>query len=311
MTTLTRAAREYGIVGVTLAAFVVLAVTTPAFLSSANLLNILDQQALVLIIASFVTIQLIAGAFDVSPSAIFLLSALVALRVENATGSVALTLLAGVGCGLACGLTNGLIVAKLRIVTFIATLATSFILFGVAFLVSGSSILRPSDPAIRDLAATRLLGATSATWIALVVVLIAGVLLARTRFGRQVYATGGNPEAARLSGVSVVRVQLIAFALTGAAAGLAGTLNAARTLSAQASDDFSLVFTIIAAVVVGGTSIAGGTGAVWRTVVGVVFIALLGNGFNLNGVDPIYQRIIQGAVILIAVTIDAWSRERR
>lgn len=302
--------REYGIVAVTVLAFVILALTTPAFLTGPNLRNILDQQALVLIIASFVTIQLIAGAFDVSPSAIFLLSALVALRVENLTGSVVLTVMGGIACGLLCGLLNGVIVARLKIVTFIATLATSFILFGVGFLVSQGSILRPADAGIRAIAATRVLGLTYATVVALLIVVAAGVLLSKTRFGRQVYASGGNPEAARLSGVSVARVQLIAFALTGAAAGLAGTLNAARTLSAQASDDFSLVFAVIAAVIVGGTSIAGGSGAVWRTVVGVVFIALLGNGFNLNGVDPIYQRIIQGVVILIAVALDAWSRRR-
>lgn len=305
-----RSLRDYGIVWVTVLTFLLLVVTTPAFLSVGNLRNIMDQQALVMIVAVFVTIQLIAGAFDVSPSAIFLLSALVALRIENLSGSVLLMLLAGIGCGVLCGLFNGIVVARLKIVTIIATLATSFILFGVGFLVSQGSIVRPSDPGVRSIAATRYLGLPITTWVALLMVIVAGVLLSRTRFGRQVYATGGNPEAARLSGVSLVRVQLITFALVGLGAGLAGTLNAARTLSAQASDDFSLVFTVITAVIVGGTSIKGGSGAIWRTVVGVIFIALLGNGFNLNGIDPIYQRIIQGVIILVAVALDAWSRER-
>jgi ribose transport system permease protein len=111
--------------------------------------------------------------------------------------------------------------------------------------------------------------------------------------------------------VPVDRVVIWAFTLAGLSAGLAGSLNAARTLTAQASDDFGLVFTVIAAVVVGGTSIAGGSGAIWRTVVGVFFIALLGNGFNLNGIDPIVQRIVQGLVILAAVGADAWSRSQR
>jgi len=137
------------------------------------------------------------------------------------------------------------------------------------------------------------------------------VLLERTRFGRYVFAIGGSREAARLAGVPVDRVLIWAFALAGTAAGLAGALNATRTLTAQASDDFGLIFTVIAAIVVGGTSIAGGSGSIWRTVVGVFFIALLGNGFNLNGVDPIVQRIIQGLVILAAVGIDAWTRSRR
>jgi ribose transport system permease protein len=286
-------------------------VQTDNFLSADNLRNILDQQSTVLIVAAFATLVLIAGGFDVSLSAIYVLSPLVALRVENATGSVALTVLAGVATGLLCGVVNGLVVSIGRINSFIATLATSFIFFGFAYLVSGSSIMRPSDLAIREIAATRWLGVTTATWLSLVTVVIAWVLLERSRFGRYVFAAGGNAEAARLAGVPVERVQAMTFALAGLAAGLAGTLNAARTLTAQAADDFTLVFGVIAAIVVGGTSIAGGAGAVWRSVIGVFFIALLVNGFNLNGVDPIYQRIIQGTVILAAVGIDAWSRARR
>lgn len=305
-----RSLREYGIVWVTILAFVVLAVSTPAFMTAGNLRNMLDQQALLLIIAAFVTIQLIAGVFDVSASAVFILSALLALQVENVTSSTLLMVLAGVGAGLLAGLFNGFVAARLKIVTFIATLATSFILFGLGYFISQGSILRPSDPDVRAIAATRFFGVTAAAWIAVAIVILAGLLLRRTTYGRHVYAVGGNPEAARLSGVSVTRVQMIAFMLTGAAAGLAGTLNAARTLSAQASDDFSLVFAVFAAVIVGGTSIVGGSGAVWRSVVGVMFIALLGNGFNLHGVDPIYQRIIQGVVILVAVALDAWSRQR-
>jgi ribose transport system permease protein len=303
--------RTFGVVWVTLLLFLGLTVQTDNFLSADNLRNILDQQSTVLIVAAFATLVLIAGGFDVSLSAIYVLSPLVALRVENSTGSVALTLLAGVATGLLCGLVNGLVVSIGRINSFIATLATSFIFFGFAYLVSGSSIMRPSDLAIREIAATRWLGVTTATWLSLVAVVIAWVLLERSRFGRYVFAAGGNAEAARLAGVPVERVQAMTFALAGLAAGLAGTLNAARTLTAQAADDFTLVFGVIAAIVVGGTSIAGGAGAVWRSVIGVFFIAFLVNGFNLNGVDPIYQRIIQGTVILAAVGIDAWSRARR
>jgi ribose transport system permease protein len=303
--------RSFGVVWVTLLLFLGLTLQTDNFLSAANLRNILDQQSAVLIVAAFATLVMIAGGFDISLSAIFVLSPLVALRVENSTGSLTLTLLAGVITGLVCGAINGLVATKGRINSFIATLATSFVFFGFAYLVSDSAILRPQDMAIRDIAATRFLGITSATWLGLIAVAIAWILLERTRFGRYVFAAGGNPEAARLAGVPVERVQAMTFVLAGLAAGIAGTLNAARTLTAQAADDFTLVFAVIAAIVVGGTSIAGGAGAVWRTLVGVLFIALMVNGFNLNGVDPIYQRIIQGVVILAAVGIDAWSRARR
>jgi ribose transport system permease protein len=147
--------------------------------------------------------------------------------------------------------------------------------------------------------------------MAAIVVVVAWFLLDRTRFGRYVFASGGNPEAGRLAGVRVSAVLAATFALGGAAAGFAGTVVSAQTLSAQATDDFSFIFAVIAAIVVGGTSIAGGEGAVWRTVVGVFFIAMLINGFNLNGVDPVYQRIIEGVVILLAVGTDAWTRARR
>ena len=303
--------RNYGIVWVTLALIVLLSLTTPSFLSTDNVRNILDQQAITLIVAVFATIVLIAGGFDVSLSAIFILAALVALRVESHLGSGIGLLAVGAAVGVVCGLINGLVVAKGRINAFIATLATALVFFGVAYLVSDGSILRVADPAMRAIATTRILGITSATWIAIACIVAAGVLLERTRFGRYVFAIGGSREAARLAGVPVDRVLIWAFALAGTAAGLAGALNATRTLTAQASDDFGLIFTVIAAIVVGGTSIAGGSGSIWRTVVGVFFIALLGNGFNLNGVDPIVQRIIQGLVILAAVGIDAWTRSRR
>ena len=303
--------RNYGIVWVTLALIVLLSLTTPSFLSTDNVRNILDQQAITLIVAVFATIVLIAGGFDVSLSAIFILAPLVALRLQSHLGSGIGLLAVGAAVGVVCGLINGLVVAKGRINAFIATLATALVFFGVAYLVSDGSSLRVADPAMRAIATTRILGITSATWIAIACIVAAGVLLERTRFGRYVFAIGGSREAARLAGVPVDRVLIWAFALAGTAAGLAGALNATRTLTAQASDDFGLIFTVIAAIVVGGTSIAGGSGSIWRTVVGVFFIALLGNGFNLNGVDPIVQRIIQGLVILAAVGIDAWTRSRR
>lgn len=302
---------EYGIVWATILLFAVLTVTTPAFHTTANLSNVLDQQAIVIIVAVFATITLIAGGFDISLSATFILAPLVAIRVADHVPSGLLMLAVGAVLGCVIGLANGLIVAKAQINSFIATLATLLVIFGFAYLVSDGSILRIPDATMRALATTKYLGITTSTWIAVLCVAIAGVLLHRTRFGRYAFAVGGNQEAARLAGVPVDRVIALAFVLGGMSAGLAGSLNAIRTLTAQASDDFSLVFTVIAAVVVGGTSIAGGFGAVWRTVVGVFFIAFLGNGFNLNGIDPVVQRIVQGLVILFALGIEAYSRRRR
>lgn len=302
---------NYVIVWLTLALFLVLAFTTENFISADNFRNILDQQSIVLIVAVFVTMLLISGNFDISIGAIYTLVPLLALRVFDASSSIVLFVAVGIAAGLVAGSVNGVIVTKGRINSFVATLATALVFFGLAYLVTGGTILRLSDLEVRALVTTKILGITSSTWIAIVIVIAAWILLERTRFGRYVFAIGGNREAARLAGVPVDRIILWIFVLVGAASGLAGTMNTARTLTAQASDDFSLVFTVIAAVVVGGTSIMGGFGAVWRTVVGVFFIAFLGNGFNLNGIDPVIQRIIEGLVILGAVGLDAWTRSRR
>jgi ribose transport system permease protein len=291
--------------------FIGLTATTDNFFSIMNLRNILDQQAFVLIIAGFATIVIISGGFDVSLGAIYILSPIVALKVENATGSILYMVLAGAAVGITAGIINGLIIAYAKINSFITTLATSFILFGLAYILSDGSILMISDIESRSFVTTKIFGITSATWMALFFLIISWILLERTRFGRSIFAVGGNIEAARLSGIRVNRIQIIAFTLGGFGAGLAGALNSIRTTSAQASDDFSVIFAVIAAIVVGGTSIAGGSGAIWRSVAGVFFIAILVNGFNLNGIDPVFQRIIQGLVILLAVGADSIRSTRR
>ena len=301
-------ARAYGILVVTFLLFVGLALTTEGFATPRNFRNILDQQSTVLIAACFMTIATIAGNFDVSVSSVYVATPLVALSVENATGNVPLAIAVALIVGLAMGTFNGIVVAKFRINSFIATLATSFMFFGAGYLVSDRSLLRPVGDSYKALARTQVLGLTSSTWIAIGVVAIASILLTQTRFGRNVFATGGNAEAARIAGVNVPRVQIATFAMLSGSAAIAGVLNSSRSLSAQPSDDFSFVFSVLTAVIVGGTSIAGGQGAIWRTVAGVFFLAFLSNGFNLHQIDPIWQRLIMGLVILLAVGIDAWTQ---
>jgi ribose transport system permease protein len=146
-------------------------------------------------------------------------------------------------------------------------------------------------------------------WLMILTVVVIGVLLSATTAGRYMYAAGGNPEAARLAGVRVNRIRVLTFVISGGAAGLAGVIDTSRVLSAQASTgDTALAFTVLAGIVVGGTSILGGEGAVWRTVVGVLFIALIGNGYILLGLDPLYEQITMGAILLAAVGLDSLAR---
>ncbi len=167
-----------------------------------------------------------------------------------------------------------------------------------------------NHPAYGDLARTDLLTVKSSIWIMLLAVIVLGLFLARTTVGRYMYATGGNREAARIAGIRVNLVRVVAFALSGGAAALAGVIDSSRVLSAQSTTDNTLTFTVLAGIVVGGTSILGGEGAVWRTAVGVLFIALIGNGYDLLGLDPLYEQITLGLIMLLAVGLDAWARQR-
>ncbi len=302
---------DYGIFWITALLFVLLWQTSDVFLTSANIRNIIDQQSLILIAGSAMTLTLISGNFDISLSAIYINATIVTALVMNDTGEPVVAFAAGIALGIVFGLANGLIVAVLRINSFIATLATSFVYFGIGFLVSDRSIVRIDDRGFIDIARGRDFVITNASWIAIAVVIAFWFVLERTRFGRHLFAAGGNPEAARHAGVRVDAIVVTSFLLTGAMAGLAGSLLASRTLTAQPSDDFSFVFAVLTAVIIGGTSIAGGEGAVWRTVLGAFFIALLTNGFNLHQIDPIIQRLVQGGVTLAAVAGDNWTRSRR
>jgi ribose transport system permease protein len=289
--------------------FVILAIASPTFLRFANLANILDQQAATIIVAAAGTLVLIAGGIDLSVGAIYALAAVTAGTLISRGAPVAVAVTGGIAVGVAVGVASGVMVTRFRINSLIATLAMSFVIGGVAAIVTqGNLIVAFERTDFQAVAGTRIAGITSAAWIMIAFAIVVGVVLATTTFGRYVYATGGNAEAARLGGVAVDRIRLATFALSGLAAGLAGVLDTSRVLSAQANSGTFLAFTVLAGVVVGGTSILGGEGAVWRTVVGSLFIALIGNGFNLLGLDPFYRQITLGLILLLAVGIDAWSR---
>ncbi len=291
--------------------FIALSIGSQPFVTTDNLLNILDQQAATLIIAAAGTLVLISGGIDLSVGATYALAAVVSAQAALAHG-VVFGVIAGLLVGVVVGLANGIISTFFRINSLIATLAMSFIVSGIGSSVSnGNLIVLTNQTSFASIAQTDFLGVRTSIWITLVVVVILGLLLARTTNGRYLYAAGGNAEAARLAGMRVSAVRILAFTLSGAAAALGGIIDTSRVLSAQSSSGASLTFTVLAGIVVGGTSILGGSGAIWRTVVGVLFIALVGNGFDLLGINVLYQQIALGVLLLLAVGIDAWSRVLR
>jgi ribose transport system permease protein len=304
-------ARASGILIPFAALFITLSISSSSFLTKVNLRNSLDQQAATLIIAAAGTLVLVAGGIDLSVGAVYSLAGVTAAEVAQRASPV-LAILVGIGVGLAAGLVNGIVVTRGRINALIATLAMSFVVGGIGTLVThGNLVVLFEHPEFGDFARTRIFTVKTSIWIALAAVVVIGVLLARTTAGRYMYASGGNAEAARLAGVRVDAIRVLTFVVSGGAAGLAGVIDASRVLSAQSSSGDTLAFTVLAGIVVGGTSILGGEGAVWRTFLGVLFIALIGNGYDLLGLDPLYEQITLGVILLVAVAVDAWARQRR
>ena len=301
--------RNFGIVYGFVALIIFLSIASPVFFSAQNIGNLLFQSTAIGLIAVAGTLLLISGGFDLSVGATFALAGVVAAQCA-ATLPIPLALGAGVLVGAFVGLLNGLVTTFGRINPLVATLASSIVIGGVAFALTGGYLVSVADPAFQALGRGEVGGIRFQTIIWLSFALICGLVLAFTTFGRHIYASGGNPDAARLSGIKVGLVRTITYTLSGFAAALAGVLAASQVSTGQADTGATLALSAIAAIVVGGTSIWGGEGAVWRTVLGVLLLALIGNGFNLLQVPPTYQDILKGLIILGAVAVDAWTRRR-
>lgn len=303
-------ARDYGIVVSFVVLFIVLSATTPNFLTKTNLLNILDQNAALGIIACGTTLVIIAGGFDLSVGAIFAASGVVAAWMAVHADPIA-GLVLGFLLGGALGVFNGFLVSVVKVNSFLATLASALMMGGVALAVTGGFLIDASDSSVFTTLGRDTVGTVAYPVIVFVVVaLVLGFVLSRTRFGRYVFAIGGNQEAARLSGVRVGLIRASTFVIGGLAAGLAGIIESSRAGTGQADVGGTLALDAIAAVVIGGTSILGGAGAMWRTVLGVLLLALIRNGFNILNIAPELQAIYTGAIIVVAVAMNSLAGRR-
>jgi ribose transport system permease protein len=301
--------REYGIVYAFVALFVTLSITSASFFQGQNMANILDQWAAIGLLACGETLCILAGVFDLSVGATVSVAGVVACKVANST-SPTLGLLAGAATGLGLGLANGIVIDRTRINSFIGTLATSIVFGGLAIIITGGLTVTVLQTGFGALGQDTLFGLKYTAWTFIVFAVVSAFVLGRTTFGRYIYAVGGNAEAARLSGIRVGVIRGACFAISGLAAGLAGDLLASRTQSAAANLGTGMELTAISAAVVGGTSILGGEGSIWRGVLGTLLLAIIGNGFNLLNIDTTYQQIVQGGLILLAVAADQLARRR-
>jgi ribose transport system permease protein len=282
------------------------ALLTDRFLSPLNLGNILVQASIMAVIAMGMTFVIVGGGFDLSVGSTAALSGCIAAMVMLEAG-IAAGVMAGVLAGAAVGLANGLVIAFLNVNPFITTLGTMVLVRGVVFLITGGAPVSgesglPSE--FVDFGSGRLLGVHYLVWVPALLLLVLSVVMQATPYGRRIYATGGGREAAWLSGVPVNRVIASTYVWCGALAGVAGVMLAARLQSGQPTAGEFYELTAIAAVVLGGAALNGGEGTIYKSVIGVFIMIVLGNALNLLNVDSYWQRVAVGVVIIVAAAAE-------
>ena len=289
---------------------VAMALVTDRFFSWENFSNIGRQVSINAIIAVGMTIVIITGGIDLSVGAVMTLSMTVAAGAMLSSFPVVISIALGIGTGLLFGAINGALVAYARLPAIIVTLATMEIPRGLALLYTGGYPQTGLPENFSALGQGSIAGLQFPTLVMLAVVAVAFVLMRSTLAGRYFYAIGGNEEAARLSGVPVPRYKLLAYMLSGATAALAGIVLSSRLMSGQPNAGVGFELDAIAAVVLGGTSIFGGRGAIVGTLIGAVTLGVLNNGLNLMGVSPYTQKVLKGVIILLAIFVSTPRRER-
>jgi ribose/xylose/arabinose/galactoside ABC-type transport system permease subunit len=289
-----------------------LSISADGFLETDNLTNIILQGATLAIVAFGITFLILAAELDLSVGSGVALVSVVGALVMRDTGSVGLGVLAGIGSGVALGLVNGLVVTKLEVPSFIATLGTLVIAHGIALALTNGAVIGQLPSGIGSLASDKFLGLRWLVWLVVAAFVGLYLLQRKTTFGIKVMSVGGNREAARLSGINVDRVRLMCFVLTGATVGVAGIALTSRVESGQPNAGGLLALTAIAAVVVGGTSLNGGRGSVAKTLWGVLLLSVLDNGLDVKGVNADMKEAVIGAVFIAAASVDfIRSRLRR
>jgi ribose/xylose/arabinose/galactoside ABC-type transport system permease subunit len=281
------------------------ALMTDRFISPLNLTNILVQSSIMAVIAIGMTFVIIGGGFDLSVGSTVALAGCIAAMVMVRLGLVT-GIIAGIAAGMTVGLVNGLIIARLGVNPFITTLGTMVLVRGVVFLITGGAPVGDEGlpSAFIAFGSARFLGIHFLVWVPALLLVVLSFLMQATPYGQRVYATGGNRDAAYLSGVPVERIIASTYVWCGGLAGLAGVMLAARLQSGQPTAGEFYELTAIAAVILGGASLHGGEGTLYKSIIGVLIMVVLGNSLNLLNVDSYWQRVAIGAVIIAAAATD-------
>jgi len=299
---LTDMIRQYGILIGLIGLISAFSILSERFFTLSNMLIVMRQTSVVAFLAFGMTFVILGAGIDLSVGSVLAISGAVCAGVMQ-NGNVFFAILAGLAVGSALGIFNGLVITKLRIPAFIATLAMMAIARGGTLVYTGGRPITGLPSSFAFLGRGYIGNIPFPIILMLFIFILAYIILKLTRFGRYVYATGGNIDAARASGIKVNNVIISNFAISGLLSGLTGIILASRLNSAQPTAGMGYELDAIAAVVLGGTNLFGGEGELWGTLVGAFIMGILNNGLNMLNVSSFYQQVVKGVVILIAVTV--------
>ena len=283
---------------------IVFSFLSPFFFTTRNMLNITSNAAFIGLMAAAGTPLIIAGGLDLSVAAVAGLAGVMIALLGAAGWPIWLAVAAALAAGGLVGVVNGLLASSLKLNPLIVTLATMSIVGGAALILTGGLTKPVNDPSFNWLGQGRVWGIPVPALLMLAAYVLLALLLRVTHFGRYVYAVGGNPEAARLIGLPVRRVQLLLYVVSGLSGAVAGTMLAAMLGAAAPNAASPHLLTVIAAIILGGTSLAGGRGSVWGTLIAVMILGTLNNGLTLLDVTSFWQDVTRGVVLLLAVGLD-------
>ena len=284
---------------------VLLTVLSPHFLTVSNLMNVMEQTSINAVIAVGMTFVILSGGIDLSVGSLVALSGVALAAALRSGVPLPIALLAGLATGAAAGLVNGLLITRGKLPAFIATLGMMSVARGLTLFVTDGRPISGFEAGFRTLATGRVLGVPASVLLAAALYLAAHVVLTRTRFGLYVYAIGGNEEATRLSGVGVRFHKTMVYVLAGLMSAVAAVILTARLNSAQPIAGMMYELDAIAATVIGGTSLLGGSGTIGGTLIGALIMGVLRNGLNLLGISSFLQQVVIGLVIIAAVLVDS------
>src|ERR1700754_151979 len=302
---------DYSLIGIFIVLFAVLSMTVQYFFSWDNVVGLALSVSQIGMVACTMMFCLASRDFDLSVGSTVAFAGVFCAIVSNATGSVVLGIGASLVAGALIGFINGAVIAKLKINALITTLATMEIVRGLAFISSQGQAVGVTSEAFFTLGSAEFIGLPVPVWVTLACFVIFGILLNKTIYGRNTLAIGGNPDAARLAGVSVDWVRIAIFLIQGLVAALAGIILASRMTSGQPNAGEGFELNVISACVLGGVSLMGGRASISGVLVGVLIMGTVQNAMSLMNIDAFYQYLVRGAILLIAVLVDQLKNRRQ